>query len=264
MGIALFHLLPESVENIEEYFEDEPDSLWKKLPISFFLAFIAYSLILFVEKVAFDSHALIEHEHEEGHGHSHDNKNVHDEKEMKSQKGKSELKEKLVDDKKEDSGSESSDSDVEEDTIRNVVSSRGKFASFLHMRNSIIEKQTKSFVENQQPQSHKKDKALTRASILLQKTLSKSFRDQENEDLQFLVNPQNVHVDEKDEKHVEHDFKPKSNLTPFLLLVALSLHGFFEGIALGIQGGVRDTLFLFIAIVSHKWAEAFTLVNIIF
>ncbi len=51
-------------------------------------------------------------------------------------------------------------------------------------------------------------------------------------------------------------------LTPYLLLVALSLHGFFEGIALGVQPEVNGTLFLAFAIVAHKWAEAFTLVNI--
>jgi hypothetical protein len=57
-----------------ERFEDELDknSVWANLPNSYFLAFIAYSLILFVEKIAFDSHSLIHHEHEvEGHGHSH-------------------------------------------------------------------------------------------------------------------------------------------------------------------------------------------------
>jgi len=58
-----------------------------------------------------------------------------------------------------------------------------------------------------------------------------------------------------------HDFKPKSQFAPYILLVALSLHGLFEGIALGIQRVVKDTLFLFLAILAHKWAEAFSLVK---
>jgi hypothetical protein len=64
------------------------------LPYPFALAFFAYALILFIEKIAFNSHALIEHDHEDedeyhareggarksddvgdgedgGHGHSH-------------------------------------------------------------------------------------------------------------------------------------------------------------------------------------------------
>lgn len=57
----------------------------------------------------------------------------------------------------------------------------------------------------------------------------------------------------------KHHFNPKSNLTPYLLLVALSIHGLFEGTALGVQENYRDAVFLAIAIVAHKWAEAFTL-----
>jgi hypothetical protein len=70
MGIALFHLLPESGESLADYFEkNNSDSDWAKLPTSFFIAFISYSLILFVEKIAFDSHSITEHDHG-GHQHS--------------------------------------------------------------------------------------------------------------------------------------------------------------------------------------------------
>jgi len=106
----------------------------------------------------------------------------------------------------------------------------------------------------------KTDKALLRASQIVSKTLN---RDQRNEDMDLLVNPQNTELNQqrkgsvKKEDHVE--FIPASNITPYLLLVALSFHGFFEGMALGLQGGPLDTFFLFIAIISHKWAEAFTL-----
>lgn len=57
-----------------------------------------------------------------------------------------------------------------------------------------------------------------------------------------------------------HHFLAKSNFTPYLLLIALSVHGFFEGIALGIQPSFNDVVILAIAIVAHKWAESFTLV----
>jgi zinc transporter ZupT len=42
------------------------------------------------------------------------------------------------------------------------------------------------------------------------------------------------------------------------------MHGFFEGIALGIQEQTNGTLFLAFAILAHKWAEAFTLVNLLY
>jgi zinc transporter 1/2/3 len=59
----------------------------------------------------------------------------------------------------------------------------------------------------------------------------------------------------------EINFKPKSNFTPYLLLIALSIHGLFEGIALGVQEDFRDIFFLLLAILAHKWAESLTLVK---
>jgi zinc transporter ZupT len=252
MGIAMFHLLPESIENIDNHFsgDEYKDSFWKKVPLSFFLAFASYSLILFVEKVAFDSHALIDHDHGDDHGHAHDD---HELKSRKSKPKKDEEKKENLISKDED---ESDDSDLEEEAMKNVVSSRGKFASFLQMRNSMIDKQKGGSMIGAP-----KDKALVRASMILRNTLGGT---KENEDMQFMVNPDKVDLGEETGHAHANEFKPKSNLTPFLLLIALSLHGFFEGIALGIQGAVKDTLFLFIAIVSHKWAEAFTLVYFIY
>ncbi len=44
----------------------------RKFPFPFFLAFLTYSLILFIEKIAFNSHALIEHDHgDHDHAHNH-------------------------------------------------------------------------------------------------------------------------------------------------------------------------------------------------
>ena len=166
------------------------------------------------------------------------------------------------DNKKEEDSEDSSDED--EEVIKNAISSRGKFASFLYMRNSLIDPQ----------KPPKQDKTLQRASVILTKTFNKSFQNDLNDDLNFLVNPKNiVNVHEKiieNKKSLinelrksvsKENFKPKSNLTPFLLLIALSLHGFFEGVALGIQKDSQDVMFLAIAILSHKWAEAFTLVS---
>jgi zinc transporter 1/2/3 len=61
-----------------------------------------------------------------------------------------------------------------------------------------------------------------------------------------------------EEKKGTH-FHPASNITPYILLIALSIHGLFEGIALGLQKSLRSVIFLAIAIIAHKWAEAFTL-----
>ena len=51
----------------------------------------------------------------------------------------------------------------------------------------------------------------------------------------------------------------KKKLSGFIMLLALSIHGLFECLALGIQNNSKNTLFLFIALMIHKWAEAFSL-----
>ena len=56
LGIGLFHVLPESNEMLSKSIKD--------VPLAFFCAFLSYALILFVEKVIFNSHSLL-------HGHDH-------------------------------------------------------------------------------------------------------------------------------------------------------------------------------------------------
>lgn len=73
---------------------------------------------------------------------------------------------------------------------------------------------------------------------------------------------------DEDEKHDhDHDHENKNenkalsgnDLTPYLLLLALSFHGLFEGIALGLQKNAKSSISLLLAILAHKWAEAITL-----
>ncbi len=126
------------------------------------------------------------------------------------------------------------------------------------------------------PDSTRVDKSLLTASLILEKTQhkdneveddclghltrktisSKCSTKKQNEN--FVTNNldnTSIHT----EKVEEHNFIPKSNITPYILLVALSIHGLFEGIALGVQKHLKDAIFLGVAILAHKWAESFTL-----
>lgn len=99
----------------EKNFESE---LLQELPYCYFIVFISYSFLLFVEKILFNSQSLIpmmNDGHGHGHGHGHDE-----------------------DKKSQDSFSDSEDSDEEEEAMKNVVSAKGKFASFLGVRNSKL------------------------------------------------------------------------------------------------------------------------------
>ena len=55
----------------------------------------------------------------------------------------------------------------------------------------------------------------------------------------------------------EHEHK--CDLTPFVLMIALSVHAIFEGIALGLLAGLSETVNLVLSIVIHKFAEAISI-----
>lgn len=50
-----------------------------------------------------------------------------------------------------------------------------------------------------------------------------------------------------------------SGIGAYILLLALSIHAFFEGLALGMQDSPGEAMILFIAIISHKACESFGL-----
>ncbi len=51
----------------------------------------------------------------------------------------------------------------------------------------------------------------------------------------------------------------KCNMTPIILMVALSVHAIFEGIALGILPEMKESVNLMISIVIHKCAEGMSI-----
>ena len=157
LGIGLFHILPESAEKFED------NEKLKGIPIAYFLAFLSYALILFVEKVISNSHSLF---HNDNHHH-----NENDENEIR--------REPLIRDSNSNEENEKNGNDIKENEDNNEI-------------------------ENEHH------------------TVSSGF-------------------------------------TPYVLLLALSFHGIFEGIALGLRSEVKGTLTLLFAIAAHKWAAALTL-----
>ena len=144
LGIGFFHLFPEANENFDKYFTtpEGKRSYIFGLPMSYLLAFLSYSFILYLEKVAFNSHALI--------AHTHTLKNDSNEIEENN------LNEPLLGNKDKDkvfhdcnlyeNGNNMSNSNLknnsedeeigqDEQIIKNIVSSKGQFSSLLQSRN---------------------------------------------------------------------------------------------------------------------------------
>jgi len=63
------------------------------------------------------------------------------------------------------------------------------------------------------------------------------------------------------EGHHHHhlDVASNSSLRSMLLLIALSLHSIFEGLAIGLQDNVEEVLSIFVAVILHKCVIAFGL-----
>ena len=99
----------------------------------------------------------------------------------------------------------------------------------------------------------KKDKNLMNANKILYRNSSKSNINKNN-DLYLKENNSSSEINN------EYAFNPtSSSMTPYILLIALSVHGIFEGIALGVMNTIKECSILFIAIILHKWAAAFAL-----
>ena len=101
----------------------------------------------------------------------------------------------------------------------------------------------------------KPDKNLMIASKILDRNSSKNVKNiQDN--LNFNEDISNNQIKHNINEHV---FNPTSSITPYILLIALSVHGIFEGIALGVMNTLKECSILFSAIILHKWAAAFAL-----
>ena len=106
------------------------------------------------------------------------------------------------------------------------------------------------------------DKSLFAASKIIERTIKKdehlNFHHNKDNNIKLKIVDSNE-INNKNENITQHTFNPTSNITPYILLIALSLHGLFEGIALGVMKTIRDLLFLLVAILAHKWAESLAL-----
>ena len=106
----------------------------------------------------------------------------------------------------------------------------------------------------------KRNENLMIASKILDRNSSSpnliSLEEKENE---TNIKTLNSNQNESNKEHKDHIFNPTSNITPYILLIALSIHGSIEGIALGVMNTLKDCSILFTAILLHKWAEAFAL-----
>ena len=229
IGIGLFHLLPDASYNFEQYYRtpEGKKCFFYGFPMSYFIVFLSYSFILYLEKVAFSS----------------------EEKDLNSDlmidKGIMEplIKKQNENNKKEDEKIDGNENEVYDDKL---------IPSIMHKRKN-----------NYNNTINKKEKVQEIA-----KKMSDASEHEYDDEYANLIHVKNNNENNKDTDNIneinqmneeEKKDKEKNTLTPYILLMALSLHGIFEGIALGVLNNNSEVIILFIAIIAHKWAESFAL-----
>ena len=226
------------IDNVHEFLE-------LGFPLPYFMVFIGYTLILLIDKVMFDSHSLV-------HGHEHNpiresfrkslmsrnpsNSNIDLKSNPKSDQETFEDQKNYSEFKDEGDHGEDNDDGISEG-IRQYLSKADRFSAKM---NSALS------------QKYKKGSKRSMGSIQKSKT-----GDVPN------TGPFVRHDDLLKENTELSDGLPRRkrgcDLTPYVLMIALSVHSVFEGVAVGLQDDVADIWSFLIAIGTHKWAAAMSL-----
>jgi zinc transporter 1/2/3 len=74
-----------------------------------------------------------------------------------------------------------------------------------------------------------------------------------------MNNEEDILHSDKTEEHILCGLIPKENISTYLLLIAISIHSIFEGIALGLLSDNVEIFYMLIAVASHKWVEALSI-----
>ncbi|PSN48999.1 Zinc transporter ZIP1 [Blattella germanica] len=79
------------------------------------------------------------------------------------------------------------------------------------------------------------------------------------ESVESQVSTDSANNAEQDVSRTSNEPEPHSLLRSFILLIALSFHSLFEGLAIGLQSDINGVLQIFTAVVLHKAIIAFSL-----
>lgn len=244
LAIAFMHILPEvsrdyntlMTKDKNEMYGDGDDEEKEYFPLPFALAFAGYAFILLIDKVIFDTHSLVGGDH---HGHTVDPAQAEFIGNVKS--SFIQFQKMLSTDM--DNNQCINDSEIINMGIKNYLSRNDKFA--VRMSHAL------------RPLS-KKD---------LSRTFVKKTRGLDDEQAELFADKNNIDMRETNQDalitHDDHDHHKKKrcscNLTPVVLMIALSTHAVFEGIAVGLVKDLDSLWTYVIAISLHKWAAAMSL-----
>lgn len=262
LATSFFLLLPLSSDKIKKYFEAASSNhIIQDLSWSLITCLATYTFSLLLLKMMFEN---------ESNGHSH----AHSTNELDSIK----------------------DEEEKEDILKNLISTRGRFQTFLGVSN--LKKQLKEGTDADLEISKKS--SVLRASIILSKTMMSNkwlkeagsmISEKIVGDDEYLVNPKNVrfskvtsknegiknesipdshnhdshdheHEHERDETHESHEHSHKSvnNCKAYILLLVIGIQALSVGISIGTNEYLLETVSLSICAFLYKSIETFSLI----
>lgn len=246
ISIGLIHILPEARENLEGKIEKSSNEDTYIFPLSYVISLATFSFILLIDKVIFSNEELAEHDND---GHINLNNSL--------------FKHKIE------------DRDDPEENFKELVSSSYKVALKLSKT-----REHHSLLDHGEYQKmiDKKDSIISeveylnpvRSDILVKEPevvfMNKSHNSGNKDDNDNILNN---NIDSDRHHHINHNTNldyynhnhatikaSDSNLTAYIILLAMGIHGLFAGIAFGLAKTKIDAVNMFIAMIAHKWSEA--------
>lgn len=252
LASAMFLILPRATDNISEYFtegggEKAYGHIMIETPWALVVCFFAYALALVFQKILFASMSAEE-------------------------KAEEPLLEPQTQEEKE------KQEDENEQAFKNVVGSRGRFGTFMGIRNL-----RKSLAKEGEELKIKTKGSIIRASLLISKSMVRDDFNKNNllahtEEADLFVNPKKIDASEdhkktiNEHKHDEenegahshahgHGSKSRSTtpLIAYLLLGAISFHGFFQGFTIGVENTLKESIVLGVCFLLHKSFESLSI-----
>jgi len=209
MAIALIHVLPEEIEAWAEYSGMGGEAF----PLPEVLCFAGYTIILVLDKVLFDTHALFDHDDD----HPVDPADAMLQKNVRASMARIQSMPENA------TTAEIKASQVElrasmNQTVKDYLNPNERFAE--RMKRSMRGPTNEEDVDGQQ------QLFVSDAKIVLKGSMNESSNSPTVHETEGLMTAH---------QHVEEVKKSSScNLTPFILMIALSVHSCFEGLAAGL------------------------------
>jgi zinc transporter ZupT len=233
------------VDNVHEFLE-------MGFPLPYLMVFLGYTFILLIDKVMFDSHELLnDHGHNplrESIRHSlfdtRKRSNSHSDFKLEISNGKElhEDKKNYNEFKDEDEQNDQEVDDNLNEGIRRYLSKAERFSARVDTALSKKHRRgAKRTARNVNLKANTGPVQSQRAEFAQESDTGDSF----------------VKGSPNESDNIRNIFK--CDLTPYILMIALSVHSVFEGIAVGLQDEVADIWSFLIAIGAHKWAAAMSL-----